>query len=164
MLSRLRNTLCLFCTVSLLIFLATGLCGCKSKYRFAQGKDTHEAFGDGEYQLVRLPDKSMGLNNCDKNVFVMYDVKSYQETGSNVYFFGRSPYSWTDDCGSLFAILNTETNDFQWVVDEDSSSTEQRQQLEEYFQHFLSGEPITIISFSEISQEDRDILLKILKE
>lgn len=149
--------------VTVMIVLAAvllGLHSCRPKYRYDVWKDSHEVYGDAEYQLMTDPDHSYSLYNHAISHTMLNDVEQYQNLGKFAYFYGKSPASWMEKAG-LFAILNAETNALQYVLDEDSAPSVQREQMEEFVGKYCSDRAVTITSLSELSDEEQSILLQL---
>lgn len=104
--------------VLLCILLAISLSGCGDTLEYDQGKDSHAAFGNGEYQLLWYTsisgERRLCLNNCRINTAVLYDVKQYIVDDEYGYFLGSFPMN---DSRSfpLYALLHVNDNHIKLI-------------------------------------------------
>lgn len=135
-------------------------CACGSGLRYERWKDSHAAYGDGEYQLLRGGDGELSLHNCDVNTSVLYHVQSYKTIGDKVYFYGKTPTDYRSDY-DMFLILEPETNTVQMVIDDVAVPSEEIEDTKRFVSYFLPEKPVAILLFTQISDEDRNTLFSL---
>ena len=155
-----KSYIAFFCLLALFLSL---LSACGSGLRYERWKDSHAAFGDGEYQLLRSGDGELDLQNCDVNTWVLYHVRSYKAIGDKVYFYGKMPTDYHSDY-DMFLILEPETNTVQMIIDEKTVPAEEIEKLKSRVSYYLPEKPITILLFTQISDEDRNTLTSLFQQ
>ena len=113
---------------------------------YDQGKDSHETFGNGEYQLLRSTNvdqkTTLTLHNCDCNASLLYDVKSYSVVEDEVLFEGKCPVYEFREC-TMAATLNLQSNAVVLYVYETTGEAV-FEAVEDYTSYFLPEKPITV--------------------
>lgn len=138
-------------------FILCSFCGCRNNLRYPQGKDSHEAFGDGEYQLLHGQGEEMNLHNCAVNTSVLNYVQSYKTVGEKVYFFGKTPPDLRSEY-DMFLILEPKTNAVQMILDDTTVPEEEIERVKRYVRNFLPEKPITVLLLNQINHVDRNTL------
>ena len=150
-------------TLAVALLLTTvifSLCACGTKLRYGTWKDTHEVYGDGEYQLMTDPDHSYSLYNNAIRQTILSDVSLYKNVGKTAYFYGESPIS-REERVRLFAVLHTESNELCYVLDEASVPSDHRELLEDYVGRRFSDIAVTVLDLPELNAEEQSILLSL---
>lgn len=102
----MKKRIVYFLLAVLLIFLL--FCSCFSQYRYPMGKDTAEAYGDGEYQVGTHEGNEL-LSNVKYNITVMRSIICREEIGQSVYFIGTDMYH--PNYGTrIYGVLSLEEN------------------------------------------------------
>lgn len=149
--------------LSMIAVILSAFSACGSGLRYERWKDSHAVFGDGEYQLLRSGDGELDLQNCDVNTWVLYHVRSYKTIGDKVYFYGKTPTDYHSDY-DMFLILEPETNTVQMIIDDASVPAEEIENLKSRVSYYLPEKQITILLLTEISSEDRSVLISLCQE
>ena len=148
----MKKILVLLAIVSLLLCT----CGRGRDLEYGIWKDTMEAFGNGNYQILHgyEGDEPIGnLHNCKHNQEVMTKVDYYLEKDNYVYFVG---YYYKQ---RVFCRLNVETNLLSYYVEENG---------DEFFmagiEKLIEDNQIELLlSFDEFSEEDKQIFNDLMK-
>ena len=148
----MKKILVLLAIVSLLLCT----CGRGRDLEYGIWKDTMEAFGDGNYQILHgyEGNEPIGnLYNCKHNQEVMTRVDYYLEKDNYVYFVG---YYYKQ---RVFCRLNVETNLLSYYVEENG---------DEFFmagiEKLIEDNQIELLlSFDEFSEEDKQIFNDLMK-
>lgn len=134
--------------VVLLVIVSMFLGACGDGLEYGAWKDTMEAFGNGNYQMLHgyEGDEPIGnLHNCKHNQEVLTRVDNYVEKDNYVYFVGRFRGQ------RVFCKLNTETNLLSYYVEENG---------DEFFmagiEKLIEDKQIELLSsFDDFNEEDR---------
>ncbi len=134
--------------VVLLVIVSMFLGACGDGLEYGAWKDTMEAFGNGNYQILHgyEGDEPIGnLHNCKHNQEVMTRVDNYVEKDNYVYFVGHFRKQ------KVFCKLNIETNLLSYYPEENG---------DEFFmagiEKLIEDHQIELLSsFEDFSEEDR---------
>ncbi len=148
----MKKILVLLAIISLLLCT----CGRGRDLEYEIWKDTMEAFGNGNYQILHgyEGDEPIGnLHNCKHNQEVMTKVDYYLEKDNYVYFVG---YYYKQ---RVFCRLNVETNLLSYYAEENG---------DEFFiagiEKLIEDNQIELLlSFDEFSEEDKQIFNDLMK-
>ena len=149
--------------LSMIAVILSAFSACGSGLRYERWKDSHAVFGDGEYQLLRGGDGELDLMNCDTHSGVLYHVRSYKTIGNQVYFYGKMPTDYRSDY-DMFLILELETNAVHMIIDDASVPAEEIEDTKRCISICFPEKPITILLLTEISSEDRSVLISLCQE
>ena len=129
----------------ILIFVLV-LHGCGSRLKYGRWKDSHEAFGDGEYQLLKTTYndvRTYNLFNMDSNCEILVNVQSYEVDGNQVVLQGKCPafgYRTLD----MILTLNTEDNSVKMIFKDNEIPDEAIKELEQYIAISFPDKPISV--------------------
>lgn len=141
----------------ILIFILV-LHGCGSHLKYSRWKDSHEAFGDGEYQLLQSTSNNVqtfALFNMDRNCEILVNVQSYEFNGNQVVLQGKCPafgYRTLD----MILTLNTEDNSVKMVFKDNEIPDEAIKELEQYIAISFPDKPISVESDQAVDVPLRD--------
>ena len=144
MLFRFRSKAVFLVAISFAIVLATG---CGNKMDYSQGKDCKEAFGNGEYQLLRYTEqdqsRKLALFNCDVHEAILYDVQLYKSNEETVYVRGKCPvyeYRETEMCATIYTKDNSVEMRFNGI----KPTAEMVEKMRQYLTKFLTNKQISV--------------------
>jgi hypothetical protein len=81
------------------VFIAVCPSGCK-KEKYPSGRDTYKSFGDGRFQIGRLPHDELVLADCETQDTIIMNLYKYKTKGNQVFATSKE---------GAFAVLNYET-------------------------------------------------------
>ena len=130
----------------LVLFFVLVLLGCGDHLKYGRWKDSHEAFGDGEYQLLQSTSnhvRTFALFNMDRDCEILLNVQSYEVDGNLVVLQGKCPayeYRMLD----MIVTLNTEDNTVKMLFKDNENAAEAIKELERYLSIHMANKPISV--------------------
>ena len=122
------------------------LCACGGG-NYAQGENSREAFGDGEYQLLCYTDRDasekLELHNCDLNHSILKDIRSWEVEGDLVRFLGKCPIYLFRNF-DLRGVLDTRDNSVILYYNPQDASAEMVAKIEQDLARYLPDKAITV--------------------
>lgn len=138
---RILLTIAMLC-IGFLLFRGCG----SNHYEYEIWKDSHDAFGNAEYQVLHGTDRNgnayLSLHNMDVNAAILQDVRSYHTVGDLVYFLGA--YASNHQRFDVVVILDVTDNSLEIVVDEKDAASGLLEELKHDAAYFFPNKPITI--------------------
>ncbi len=122
---------------------------CDDGLKYEQWKDTVEAFGDGNYQVIHQTWDNEAvemLANCKHNQCVMTKIYSFTEKGNYVYFVG---HYYTQ---RVFCKLNIQNNLLSYYAEENGDEFVMVE-----IEVLLEDRQIELLSsYNDFSEKDRE--------
>lgn len=96
--------LCLLVILSVVWIFALWGCDMRTGVKYPNGRDTVKGFGDGRFQITRLPGNVKQLDDCQQKITIAKDVYDWRVVGHHVCLFDRSE--------TVFVVLDFESGNF----------------------------------------------------
>lgn len=134
--------------------------------KYPSGRDTRASFGDGTYQVQRLPDGNLVLYNCERRNNTLSVVTDFQRVGNKVYVVGAD-YNSIMDSGEeeaclipAYAVIEIPSNQITLCLAVENGSLCHQPFLDLVDEMISNGEMIWLENLSDFPEEDYNILKK----
>lgn len=122
-------------------------------YEYSMGKDSHKAFGNGEYQILtknNLKDvKEYSLYNMKYKETIIESVQGYKKKANYIYFYGIG-------ADEIFVLLNVDDNKIIYY-----SASDEDHLI--YYNKMIEDNVLqTINSFEKFKDEDQKVFKKLI--
>lgn len=154
MIKRFINIICISILSLLFLFIVVSRL-MTHQYEYFIGKDTHRAFGNGEYQIMTQKDwngvKTYSLYNMKYNETIIKIIQNYKKKANYVYFYGIGT-------SEIFVVLNTDNNKITYYSSNGADHLI-------YYNEMMQNDEIKVIySFEKFKDEEKNMLKKLMRE
>lgn len=121
--------------VCFILFLNLFTSACGSDLKYSSYVDSHEVFGDGEFQLLNSTNNGehfYELYNYKYSCPVLWDITQYSINNGTIHFDGHCPVYIASD-SRVMVILNSAANSISVIYDDSVLSDEAAEKLRNYY-------------------------------